>query len=117
MATLIVVGWCTVSVAFCYLVHRLAWQSSYYADPTRRLCGTHDRMLNWLTRQTMKFDVWLAAQYWKLRKRIGTEPAPRHLTDLTIYDGVKQWWWGRSVPQSNIEAAGRFRRRRKEMEL
>ena len=103
MVTLFVVGWCLGSVALCYLLHRLSWQSSYYADPTRRLCGTLDKMENKLIDKTIVLDEMLTSA--------DSRPTPRSKHDLAIYAGVKQWWWT-SVPQSNVEAVGRFKRRK-----
>lgn len=110
------------ALGFCYLLHRLSVQSSYYADPTRRLCGTLDRMFNLLSDATEWVEGKLKGGFARLTGRAASGVVRRHREDLSIYYGISQWWWptpkrGFMAPDENVRAVRRFKERREQMEL
>ena len=99
------ISWLLFSFGGCYLFHRLAIQSSYYADPERRLCGTLDKIFlnaNSLLKKSHSFSAG--------RKLL---PSPKEINpeDVKIYENVQQWWWI-FCPPGNSAATFRFLYRR-----
>ena len=100
MVALLVLGAATSLILFGI---QLSIQSSYYADPTQRLCGTLDRWLVSLNNLTNRMITFVS------RGRIPPVPSE----SLAFYDGVSQWWWLK-VPSENRKATHRFAERRRE---
>jgi hypothetical protein len=70
-ATLFIGGWLLASVIFVLGGCRLSVQSSYYADPTRRFCGTLDQMGTWLDHGFNLLIYYIKMLIFPIRKAIG----------------------------------------------
>ena len=103
-------GWAFGGLAFCWFLHRLAVQSSYYANPNRRFCGTLERSFAFLIYISNKL---FSYQPFRL---MGIKPAPIDRYELKHYAGVRQFWLNPlKAPQCNQWADVRFKERRDEM--
>ena len=71
MFTTVVIGWLLASAAFVLGGCRLSVQSSYYADPGRRFCGTLDQAGTWANHGLNLFVYYLAMLVFPFRKMIG----------------------------------------------
>ena len=68
---IVVIGWSLASILFVLGGCRLSVQSSYYADPTRRFCGTLDHLGTWVPHSINMIFYGLALLVYPLRKAIG----------------------------------------------
>lgn len=101
--------WCAGGLAFCWFLQRLVIQSSYYADPNKRFCGTLERFFVILIRLENKL---LAS----LPYRLTGKPTSIDREELKHYAGVKQFWLDPfKAPKCNQWADKRFKERRDEM--
>lgn len=95
-----------LSTSIVFLGLFLSIQNSYYADPSRPYCGTLDKWADKANTAGNAFArMWNRILFSNKFGKMKILPG----NDLSIYAGVKQWWWNPfKVPTENWKARKRF---------